>query len=211
MYSRSPTQSHTVAPLRIVKTSQRHHDGDPTPPPSPSSPRSPRSSHFDYGGQISPTGSIPPLASPPHPTYLRALHAFRPTSTTMTESDCLSFEPDQIIQVHTLHPSGWADGTLLATNERGWFPSNYCEQYTLSNLRPLLGAASLLYATVRAKRVSHYYTVISCVVTSVRGLLVRSPSLRQPLIAGELQLSISRHGTGQDRAGRTQGAKTFAF
>ena len=93
----------------------------------------------------------------------------------MTESDCLSFEPDQIIQVHTLHPSGWADGTLLATNERGWFPSNYCEQYTLSNLRPLLGASSLLYATVRAKRVSQYYTVISCVVTSVRGLLVYFP------------------------------------
>ena len=93
----------------------------------------------------------------------------------MSESDCLSFEPDQIIQVHTLHQSGWADGTLLATNERGWFPSTYCEQYTLSNLRPLLGASSLLYATVRAKRVSHYYTVISCVVTSVRGLLVFTP------------------------------------
>ena len=188
MYSRSQTHPPAVAPLRIVKTGQPHHNiglhhrqhespqaGDPTPPPSPPSPRSPRSIHTDYygGGSPSPTTSIPPLPSPPPPpTYLRALHSFRPTATTMTESDCLSFEPDQIIQVHTLHPSGWADGTLLATNERGWFPSNYCEQYTLSNLRPLLGASSLLYATVRAKRVSHYYTVISCVVTSVRGLLV---------------------------------------
>ena len=186
MYSRSHPPA--VAPLRIVKTGQLHHNnglhhrqqespqgGDPTPPPSPPSPRSPRSIRTDYygGGSPSPTTSIPPLQSPPPPpTYLRALHSFRPTATTMTESDCLSFEPDQIIQVHTLHPSGWADGTLLATNERGWFPSNYCEQYTLSNLRPLLGASSLLYATVRAKRVSHYYTVISCVVTSVRGLLV---------------------------------------
>jgi SH3 domain len=197
MYSRplgSPTKQHpshhTVAPLRIVKTPtpqhlpglhHRPHDtnqgGDPTPPPSPPSPRSPRTMHHEYhGGNISPTTSIPPLQTPPPPpTYLRALHSFRPTATTMTESDCLSFEPDQIIQVHTLHPSGWADGTLLATNERGWFPSNYCEQYTLSNLRPLLGASSLLYATVRAKRVSQYYTVISCVVTSVRGLLVLIP------------------------------------
>jgi SH3 domain len=193
MYSRSTSTAHTVAPLRIVKTGQpQHHPGlhhrphespqpgDPTPPPSPPSPRSPRSPrsiHYDFhGGSSSPTNSIPPLQTPPPPpTYLRALHSFRPTATTMTESDCLSFEPDQIIQVHTLHPSGWADGTLLATNERGWFPSNYCEQYTLSNLRPLLGASSLLYATVRAKRVSHYYTVISCVVTSVRGLLVPPP------------------------------------
>jgi len=116
----------------------------------------------------------------------------------MTESDCLSFEPDQIIQVHTLHPSGWADGTLLATNERGWFPSNYCEQYTLSNLRPLLGASSLLYATVRAKRVSQYYTVISCVVTSVRGLLVHFPS-RIKLITGELQCLVTRYRTSQNR------------
>jgi hypothetical protein len=193
MHSRSQTHSSGVAPLRIVKTGPSHpniglhhrqHEspqgGDPTPPPSPPSPRSPRSIHSDYygGGSSSPTTSIPPLQSPPPPpTYLRALHSFRPTPTTMTESDCLSFEPDQIIQVHTLHPSGWADGTLLATNERGWFPSNYCEQYTLSNLRPLLGASSLLYATVRAKRVSHYYTVISCVVTSVRGLLVAHPNM----------------------------------
>ena len=194
MYSRPSTSQSThrpppVAPLRIVKTpqnqnyprqhdSQQHAAGEHTPPPSPPSPRSPRSIQHEYPNEsASPTTSIPPITvPPPPPTYLRALHAFRPTATTMTESDCLSFEPDQIIQVHTLHPSGWADGTLLATNERGWFPSNYCEQYTLSNLRPLLGASSLLYATVRAKRVSHYYTVISCVVTSVRGLLVtKSP------------------------------------
>jgi hypothetical protein len=198
MYSRplaSPSMhppNRTVAPLRIVKTPQPHHPGlhhrhmeggDPTPPPSPPSPRatsraasraaSRTASYNDLHEASSPTTSLPPTQTPPPPpTYLRALHAFSPTSTTMTESDCLSFEPDQIIQVHTLHPSGWADGTLLSTNERGWFPSNYCEQYTLSNLRPLLGASSLLYATVRAKRVSHYYTVISCVVTSVRGLLV---------------------------------------
>jgi len=193
MYTTShpPTTHRTVAPLRInknVQQSQHHigglhhrqpnspHTSDPTPPPSPPSPRSPKSMHAEYHtGQISPTNSIPPLNTPPPPpTYLRALHSFRPTPTIESESKCLSFDPDQIIQVHTLHPSGWADGTLLATNERGWFPSNYCEQYTLSNLRPLLGACSLLYATVRAKRVSHYYTVISCLITSVRGLLVRS-------------------------------------
>ena len=185
MYSRSAASA--VAPLRIIKTAQPHHNnlhhrqphdashGDnPTPPPSPPSPRSPRSIHSDYYlGSLSPTTSNPPLHSPPPPPpYFRALHAFHPTSLNEQTSDCLSFEADQIIQVHTLHPSGWADGTLVATNERGWFPSNYCEQYTLSNLRPLLGASSLLYATVRARRVSHYYTVISCVVTSVRGLLV---------------------------------------
>jgi hypothetical protein len=188
MYSRTSPAHHPVAPLRIVKAgqSQPHHTlhyqqdspraGDPTPPPSPPSPRSPRTFHNNYQvGSTSPTTPNAPLPSPPPvPTYLRALHSFHPTATTMTESDCLSFEPDQIIQVHTLHPSGWADGTLLATNERGWFPSNYCVQYTLSNLRPLLGATSLLYATVRAKRVWHYYTVIACVVTSIRGLLVYS-------------------------------------
>jgi hypothetical protein len=198
MYSRPSTSQSirgpaAVAPLRIVKTPQpgnypRQHETQPgqhTPPPSPPSPRSQRSLQHDNHDSGSPTTSIPPMtAPPPPPTYLRALHAFRPTATTMSESDCLSFEPDQIIQVHTLHPSGWADGTLLATNERGWFPSNYCEQYTLSNLRPLLGASSLLYATVRAKRVSHYYTVISCVVTSVRGLLVQH--LTNKLTAGEL-------------------------
>jgi SH3 domain len=181
MYSRPAMSPHrSVAPLRIVKTPQNQHysprsqdQENPTPPPSPHSSREVISRQEYYPETASPTSSLPPThMPPPPPTYLRALHAFRPTPATMSESDCLSFEPDQIIQVHTLHPSGWADGTLLATNERGWFPSNYCEQYTLSNLRPLLGASSLLYATVRARRVSHYYTVISCVVTSVRGLLV---------------------------------------
>ena len=41
--------------------------------------------------------------------------------------------------------------------------------------KPLIGASSLVYATVRAKRVSHYYTVISYVVTTVRELLVFTP------------------------------------
>lgn len=194
MYSGPSPPIRTVAPLRINKTIQHHHrqqdpqptSGDPTPPPSPPSPKTTQHNYLTTLPSNSPTTTtfnfpLPPTSAPlnsppPAPTYLRAIHAFHPTAATMAESDCLSFEPDQIIQVHTLHPSGWADGTLLATNERGWFPSNYCEPYTLSALRPLLGASALLYATVRAKRVSQYYEVISCVVTSVRGLLVLSLS-----------------------------------
>ena len=47
------------------------------------------------------------LRSLPPPTYLHTLHSFRPPDADMsTDSDYLSFEPDQIIQLHTLRPSG---------------------------------------------------------------------------------------------------------
>jgi hypothetical protein len=88
------------------------------------------------------------------PKYVRTLYAFLPGHNKKTK--CLSFSPNHVIYVHTLHPSVWEEGTLFASHERRWFPL-LCERHALSNLLPLKVVASgLLFKSVREKRVSGY-------------------------------------------------------
>lgn len=54
-----------------------------------------------------------------------------------------------VILVHSVHPNGWADGTLLASGARGWLPTNYCEPYDHPTIRTLLNALTNLWDLVR--------------------------------------------------------------
>ena len=204
LVSQCSEKMHSVAPLRIVKsqsplpTARLHGTHIPagmrqehTPPPSPirsiadDEPRnyaSKTDDHWIGGASNGVHGNGASHASSlsddnQGAIYLRALHSFKPSAHETTGSVCLELEPSQIIQVHTLHSSGWADGTLLANGNRGWFPSNYCEPYTLSAMRPLLSAAALLHATVRSGRLNHYQAAVACIVSGVRGLLVGTDCL----------------------------------
>ena len=55
-----------------------------------------------------------------------------------------------IILIHTVHVNGWADGTLLETGERGWLPTNYCEAYDYTAMRPLLRSLRDFWDIMRA-------------------------------------------------------------
>lgn len=81
---------------------------------------------------------------PPKPvvhSYLRALHDYIPTSivsSSINESSVIvAMKQGAVVLIHSVHPTGWADGTVLATRARGWLPTNYCEPYnhpTICNL-----------------------------------------------------------------------------
>ena len=53
-----------------------------------------------------------------------------------------------VILVHSIHPNGWADGTLLNSGERGWLPTNYCEKYNHPFIASLLFALTHLWDLV---------------------------------------------------------------
>ena len=51
--------------------------------------------------------------------------------------------------MHSVHPNGWADGTLLGSGARGWLPTNYCEPYDHPTIRNLLNALTHMWDLVR--------------------------------------------------------------
>lgn len=73
-------------------------------------------------------------------TYLRAYYSFHPTCDETSSTVTLPLNHGDIILVHSVHTSGWADGTLLASGARGWLPTNYCEAYNNEPARVLLKA-----------------------------------------------------------------------
>lgn len=89
---------------------------------------------------------------PPQPVtgypFLRALHAFDASSLSSESQDpeenpasiCLSFQDSEIVLLHTIHPSGWGDATILSVGVRGWIPTNYFTPYTDPKVTPLLSA-----------------------------------------------------------------------
>ncbi|KAF1986609.1 ras guanine-nucleotide exchange protein-like protein [Aulographum hederae CBS 113979] len=85
--------------------------------------------------------------------YLRAFHHFHPTSTvsssTQESSITVPINQGDVILVHSIHPNGWADGTLLASGARGWLPTNYCEAYDHPSIRNLLNALTHLWDRIR--------------------------------------------------------------
>jgi hypothetical protein len=86
--------------------------------------------------------------------YLRAFHHFHPTSTVSSSTDessiTVPINQGDVILVHSIHPNGWADGTLLASGARGWLPTNYCEAYDHPSVRDLLNALTHLWDLVRS-------------------------------------------------------------
>lgn len=89
-------------------------------------------------------------SSQPSPGYpfLRALHGFDASSLISDVSDpdedpaniCLSFQESEVVLLHSIHPSGWGDATVLSTGTRGWIPTNYFTPYTDPKVTPLLSA-----------------------------------------------------------------------
>ncbi|KAE9982313.1 hypothetical protein EG328_010973 [Venturia inaequalis] len=87
--------------------------------------------------------------------YLRAFHDFHPeipASSTGTEKSSVTVPINQgdVILVHSIHPNGWADGTLLASGARGWLPTNYCEAYYHPSIINLLNSLTRLWDLVRS-------------------------------------------------------------
>lgn len=85
--------------------------------------------------------------------YLRAFYHYSPTSTVSSSTDessiTVAINQGDVILVHSVHPNGWADGTLLASGARGWLPTNYCEPYDHPMIRNLLNALTHLWDLVR--------------------------------------------------------------
>lgn len=78
--------------------------------------------------------------------FLRALHSFDATTLHSSGTDedpssiCLSFVEAELILLHSIHPSGWGDATILATGSRGWIPTNYFVPYSEPKMVPVLSA-----------------------------------------------------------------------
>jgi hypothetical protein len=80
--------------------------------------------------------------------------------------------------VHSIHTNGWADGTLLASDTRGWLPTNYCEAYDASQIRNLLRALLNFWDLVRGEtqaniEVFYNQEFMKGIIAGVRYLLVR--------------------------------------
>ncbi|KAF2872463.1 ras guanine-nucleotide exchange protein-like protein [Massariosphaeria phaeospora] len=94
-----------------------------------------------------------PPTQPVFHNYLRAFYHFHPSSTVSSSTDessiTVPINQGDVILVHSVHPNGWADGTLLASGARGWLPTNYCEAYDHPTIRNLLNALTHLWDLVR--------------------------------------------------------------
>lgn len=116
-----------------------------------------------------------------HP-YLRAFYHFHPTSTVSSTTDessiTVPINQGDVILVHSVHPNGWADGTLLASGARGWIPTNYCEPYDHPAIRPLLTALTNAWDSIRSSDTTQPSAVAKQdytrgIIAGVRVLLVR--------------------------------------
>lgn len=124
------------------------------------------SSRISVQAQMSPGTPGSPLdAAPTQPAqalfhnYLRAFHAFSGAATELDGTDqslvTASIEPGDLILVHSIHATGWADGTVLTTGERGWLPTNYCEAFDHPYLRDLLNAMTQFWDLLGASEESN--------------------------------------------------------
>ncbi|KAH7094654.1 ras guanine nucleotide exchange factor domain-containing protein [Paraphoma chrysanthemicola] len=149
-----------VAPLNIQKSPKRSRAG--VLGHSRQSSRGSQSIRSQSQSQISPpltpktSSEAMAQQNSPQPVfhnYLRAFYHYIPTSTVSSSTDetsiTVAIKQGDVILVHSVHPNGWADGTLLASGARGWLPTNYCEPYDHPAVRNLLNALTHLWDLVR--------------------------------------------------------------
>lgn len=133
----TPSQQTNKAPTSSITESTGHHNQPPMNNGNPNNNQNP-----------STIGQMPapqPVTGYP---FLRALHAFDASSLSSDSQDpeespasiCLSFQESEIVLLHTIHPSGWGDATILSIGVRGWIPTNYFTPYTDPKVTPLLSA-----------------------------------------------------------------------
>ncbi|KAK9249319.1 ras guanine nucleotide exchange factor domain-containing protein [Lipomyces tetrasporus] len=129
-----------------------------------------------------------------HP-FLRATHSFNPAALeSPVAGGCLDFEAGDLILLHSFHATGWADGTSLSTNKRGWIPSNYCEPYDIPQVRPLLVAILNALVNPRAEDGRSSQVAVTTIVSGVRNLLDGTDCLARdsPLVREAEAINKSR-------------------
>jgi hypothetical protein len=151
-----------VAPLNIHKPPKESRSKEPSHIRQSSSRGTASVKSLSHSSQISPpltprtSREGLPQRQPAQPVfhnYLRAFYHFHPSSTVSSSTDessiTVPINQGDVILVHSVHPNGWADGTLLASGARGWLPTNYCEAYDHTTIRSLLNALTHLWDLVR--------------------------------------------------------------
>ena len=81
--------------------------------------------------------------------YLRATYPFHPSYDLDPSTVTLPLNEGDVILIHSVHPNGWADGTLLDSGRRGWLPTNYCDPFDPEPLRNLMRATTTLWDAVK--------------------------------------------------------------
>ena len=109
--------------------------------------------------------------------YVRASHPFHPACDENSLTVTLPLNSGDIILVHSIHVNGWADGTLLNSGARGWFPTNYCEPYDGEHVHALLKSLTHFYDMVRGRttersKVFNSQDYVKGLIAGVRNLLV---------------------------------------
>ncbi|KAI4186881.1 MAG: hypothetical protein LQ348_004162 [Seirophora lacunosa] len=121
---------------------------------------------------------------PAFQTYLRAFYSFHPTCDETSSTVTLPLNHGDIILVHSVHVSGWADGTLLSSGARGWLPTNYCEAYDNDHARVLLKALTSFWDMAKGSSTHGLQALanqdyVRGLVAGVRCLLERTSCLNR--------------------------------
>ncbi|KAF2185618.1 ras guanine-nucleotide exchange protein-like protein [Zopfia rhizophila CBS 207.26] len=213
-----------VAPLNIQKSPKRSRSREPGHRRQSSSRGTTIRSQSQ--SQISPpltprtsreTFQQPPL-QPVFHNYLRAFYHFHPSSTVSSSTDessiTVPINQGDVILVHSVHPNGWADGTLLASGARGWLPTNYCEAYDHPTIRRLLNALTHLWDLVRDGEngdllVFTKQDYVRGMIAGVRYFLEKTQCLTReaPLIQSHVGLRRMRKGLLGDLSSLVKAAK----
>lgn len=184
-----------VAPLKIKKssgdgpTSNSLLLGHGSPPASPE--------------QILPSPNIDDILEdineplPAFQNYLRAFYPFQPAASLSPSTVTLPLNAGDIVLVHSIHTNGWADGTLLESGARGWLPTNYCEAYDYTPVRPLLKALTEFWDVIRSDAgstldVFRNQDYMRGLIAGVRFLLERSDCLTRDSILVKKYDSLRR-------------------
>ncbi|KAF2690866.1 ras guanine-nucleotide exchange protein-like protein [Lentithecium fluviatile CBS 122367] len=214
-----------VAPLNIQKSPKRSRSREPAHSRQSSS-RGGHSIRSQSQSQISPpltprSSRDALLQQPSQPVfhnYLRAFYHFHPSTTVSSSTDessiTVPITQGDVILVHSVHPNGWADGTLLASGARGWLPTNYCEAYDHPSIRNLLNALTHLWDHVRDGEngdllVFTKQDYVRGMIAGVRFFLERTECLTRdsPLVVAHVGLRRMRKGLLGDLSSLVKTAK----
>ncbi|KAF2278053.1 ras guanine-nucleotide exchange protein-like protein [Westerdykella ornata] len=199
------SSSHGTASI----ASQSHSQSQPSPPLTPRT-----SNEALPEAQAEAQSTFQPVFH----DYLRAFYPYHPTSTVSSSTDessiTVPINQGDVILVHSVHPNGWADGTLLASGARGWLPTNYCEAYDHPTIRNLLNALTHLFDLVRDAEngelvVFTKQDYVRSMIAGVRCFLERTQCLTRdaPLIVAHVGLRRMRKGLLGDLSSLVKTAK----
>lgn len=203
-----------VAPLNIQKSPKRSRVGILGHSRQSSSRSVSVRSQSQISPPLTPTTSSEAMAQSPAPqpvfhNYLRAFYHYNPTSTVSSSTDessiTVAIKQGDVILVHSVHPNGWADGTLLASGARGWLPTNYCEPYDHPAVSNLLNALTHLWDLVRDGENGDLVAFMK--QDYVRGMIA---GIRFFLVSVHVYIRISCKALTCDRKGQTVFQETRA-